>query len=161
MKKLLLASTSTVYGGTYLSYLRNELTNFFKETNEILFVPYARPSGLSHDEYTQIAANFFEQLGKKVVGLHTFANPKQAIQQAQAIFTGGGNTFLLVNVLYQLDIINSLRKVVLGGTPYMGTSAGSNIAGQTMQTTNDMPIVYPPSFPYSRAYSFQYQPSLS
>ena len=146
MKKLLSASTSTVYGGTYLSYLRNELTNFFKETNEILFVPYARPSGLSHDEYTQIAANFFEQLGKKVVGLHTFANPKQAIQQAQAIFTGGGNTFLLVNVLYQLDIMDYLRETVLGGTPYMGTSAGSNIAGQTMQTTNDMPIVYPPSF---------------
>ena len=60
MKKLLLASTSTVYGGTYLSYLRDELSNFFQETNEILFVPYARPSGISHDEYTQIAANFFQ-----------------------------------------------------------------------------------------------------
>ena len=146
MKKLLLASTSTVYGGTYLSYLRDELSIFFQETNEILFVPYARPSGISHDEYTQIAANFFQQLDKKVVGLHTFVNPKQAIEQAEAIFTGGGNTFVLVNALYQLDIINSLREVVLGGTPYMGTSAGSNIAGQTMQTTNDMPIVYPPSF---------------
>jgi len=146
MKKLLLASTSTVYGGTYLSYLRDELSIFFQETNEILFVPYARPSGISHDEYTQIAANFFQQLDKKVVGLHTFVNPKQAIEQAEAIFTGGGNTFVLVNALYQLDIINSLREVVLGGTPYMGTSAGSNIGGLNIQTTNDMPIVYPPSF---------------
>ncbi len=146
MKKLLLASTSTVYGGTYLSYLKDELADFFSETAEILFVPYARPSGVSHDDYTEVARTFFAQLGKKVVGLHTFDNPKQAVQQAEAIFTGGGNTFVLVNALYQLDIMDTMREVVLKGTPYMGTSAGSNIAGQTMQTTNDMPIVYPPSF---------------
>ncbi|AVM49706.1 dipeptidase PepE [Capnocytophaga sp. oral taxon 878] len=146
MKKLLLASTSTVYGGTYLSYLRDELVDFFAETSEILFVPYARPSGISHDEYTEIARTFFAKLGKKVVGLHTFENPKKAVQEAEAIFTGGGNTFVLVNALYQLNIMDVLRETVLKGTPYMGTSAGSNIAGETMQTTNDMPIIYPPSF---------------
>ena len=114
-----------------MSYLKDELADFFAETAEILFVPYARPSGVSHDDYTEVARTFFAQLGKKVVGLHTF---------------DGGNTFVLVNALYQLDIMDTMREVVLKGTPYMGTSAGSNIAGQTMQTTNDMPIVYPPSF---------------
>lgn len=146
MKRILLASTSTVYGGTYLSYLQDELINFFTGIDEILFVPYARPSGITHDEYTQIAQQFFNRVGKRVVGLHTFADPKKAIRQAKAIFTGGGNTFVLVNQLYGLEVMDVLREAVENGTLYMGTSAGSNIAGQTMQTTNDMPIVYPPSF---------------
>jgi len=146
MKRILLASTSTVYGGTYLSYLQDELIDFFTGIDEILFVPYARPSGITHDEYTQIAQQFFNRIGKRVVGLHTFADPKKAIRQAKAIFTGGGNTFVLVNQLYGLEVMDVLRETVENGTLYMGTSAGSNIAGQTMQTTNDMPIVYPPSF---------------
>lgn len=146
MKRILLASTSTVYGGTYLSYLQDELIDFFTGIDEILFVPYARPSGITHDEYTQIAQQFFNRVGKRIVGLHTFADPKNAIRQAKAIFTGGGNTFVLVNQLYGLEVMDVLREAVEKGTLYMGTSAGSNIAGQTMQTTNDMPIVYPPSF---------------
>lgn len=146
MKRILLASTSTVYGGTYLSYLQDELIDFFAGIDEILFVPYARPSGITHDEYTQIAQQFFNRVGKSIVGLHTFVDPKKAIRQAKAIFTGGGNTFVLVNRLYGLEVMDVLREAVENGTLYMGTSAGSNIAGQTMQTTNDMPIVYPPSF---------------
>ena len=146
MKRILLASTSTVYGGTYLSYLQYELIDFFAGIEEILFVPYARPSGITHDEYTQIAQQFFNRVGKSIVGLHTFADTKKAIRQAKAIFTGGGNTFVLVNQLYGLEVMDVLREAVENGTLYMGTSAGSNIAGQTMQTTNDMPIVYPPSF---------------
>jgi len=146
MKRILLASTSTVYGGTYLSYLQDELIDFFTGIDEILFVPYARPSGITHDQYTQIAQQFFNRVGKRIVGLHTFADPKKAIRQAKAIFTGGGNTFVLVNQLYGLEVMDVLREAVENGTLYMGTSAGSNIAGQTMQTTNDMPIVYPPSF---------------
>ena len=146
MKRILLASTSTVYGGTYLSYLQDELIDFFTGIDEILFVPYARPSGITHDEYTQISQQFFNRVGKRIVGLHTFADPKKAIRQAKAIFTGGGNTFVLVNQLYGLEVMDVLREAVEKGTLYMGTSAGSNIAGQTMQTTNDMPIVYPPSF---------------
>lgn len=146
MKRILLASTSTLYGGTYLSYLQDELIDFFTGIDEILFVPYARPSGITHDEYTQIAQQFFNRVGKRIVGLHTFADPKKAIRQAKAIFTGGGNTFVLVNRLYGLEVMDVLCEAVENGTLYMGTSAGSNIAGQTMQTTNDMPIVYPPSF---------------
>lgn len=145
-KKILLASTSTIYGGTYLSYLRDELVRFFEGIDQITFVPYARPSGISHDEYTEIVQKAFAPIGKKIIGLHTFDNPVQALAQAKAIFTGGGNTFLLVSQLYELHLMDTLREVIEGGTPYMGTSAGSNIAGQTMQTTNDMPIIYPPSF---------------
>ena len=146
MKKILLASTSTIYGGTYLSYLEDELKFFFKGIDEILFIPFARPSGISHDEYTEIAQKGFSSVGKKIVGLHTFANPIEAIKQAKAIFTGGGNTFLLVTKLYELGLMDVLQQVIFNGTFYMGTSAGSNIAGKTMQTTNDMPIIYPPSF---------------
>ncbi|WP_454975380.1 dipeptidase PepE [Capnocytophaga bilenii] len=146
MKKLLLASTSTVYGGTYLSYLQDELINFFEGINQIIFIPYARPSGISHDEYTAIAHKAFKAIGKEIIGLHTFANPAETLRNAQAIFTGGGNTFLLVTQLYQQQLIAPLREAVLNGCPYMGSSAGTNIAGVTMQTTNDMPIIYPPSF---------------
>lgn len=146
MKKILLASTSTVYGGTYLSYLKEAMTVFFANVDEVLFVPYARPSGITHEVYTEVAQSGFEVIGKRIVGLHTFADPAKAIRTAQAIFTGGGNTFLLVKQLYDLGLMDVLREVVLSGTPYMGTSAGSNIAGRTMQTTNDMPIVYPSSF---------------
>ena len=158
MKRILLASTSTVYGGTYLSYLQDELIDFFTGIDEILFVPYARPSGITHDEYTQIAQQFFNRVGKRIVGLHTFADPKKAIMQAKAIFTGGGNTFVLVNQLYGLEVMDVLREAVENGTLYMGTSAGSNIAGQTMQTTNDMPIVYPPSFKTLGLVSFNINP---
>jgi dipeptidase E len=83
---------------------------------------------------------------KKLVGIHTFKDPVEALKKAKGIFTGGGNTFVLVNQLYKNNIISSLKNAVNNGTPYLGTSAGSNICGLTLNTTNDMPIVYPPSF---------------
>lgn len=143
---LILASTSTIYGSGYLEYLQEPLKEHFKNVREILFVPFARPSGLTHDEYTAKAAEGLAFLDKKVKGLHEYANPKEALAKAEAIFTGGGNTFLLVTQLYKLDIMEALKNAILSGTPYLGTSAGSNICGMTMQTTNDMPIIYPPSF---------------
>jgi dipeptidase E len=146
MKKLIIASTSTLHGGSYLDYLMPTLAEFFKNCSSILFIPYARPGGISHDEYTDKVRFAFAQIGKEVKGLHEFEHPKQAIQEAQAIFTGGGNTFLLVSQLYKFDVMSVLADQIKAGTPYLGTSAGSNITGLTMQTTNDMPIVYPPSF---------------
>jgi dipeptidase E len=146
MKNLIVASTSTIYGGTYLDYLEESLKTLFLHASEILFIPYARPSGISHDIYTKIAAKAFKKLGKEVRGIHTFENPKTAIENAQGVFTGGGNTFLLVQQLYKHEILAPMRQVILEGTPYLGTSAGSNICGITMQNSNDMPIVYPPSF---------------
>lgn len=146
MKNCIIASTSTVYGGKYLDYLLPELQHFFSNTQEILFIPFAQPGGISFDEYTQKAQNAFQHIDKKVVGIHNFKNPKEALENAGGIFTGGGNTFRLVNALYKNELMTALRESILNGTPYLGTSAGSNICGLTMQTTNDMPIVYPPSF---------------
>ena len=146
MKNLLIASTSTVHGGEYLEYLLPTLENHFAFCSTILFIPYARPSGISHDEYTEKVSIAFAKINKKVKGLHEFENPAEAIENAEGIFTGGGNTFVLVTQLYENKVMSVLAKAIENGTPYLGTSAGSNITGISMQTTNDMPIVYPPSF---------------
>ncbi|PQJ78555.1 dipeptidase PepE [Polaribacter porphyrae] len=146
MKNMIIASTSTIYGSGYLEYLLPTLNDFFKNIKTILFIPYARPSGISYNEYTNIVAKAFSKIDIVVQGIHQFDNPNIAIEKAEGIFTGGGNTFELVNQLYRHDILVTLKKVLENGTPYLGTSAGSNICGVTMMTTNDMPIVYPPSF---------------
>lgn len=146
MKNIIIASTSTIHGSGYLEYILDELTVFFKNANTILFIPYARPSGISHDEYTQKVAIAFAKINKTVKGIHEFENPIEAIQHAEAIFTGGGNTFVLTYQLYKNNLIEHLQTAIKNGTPYLGTSAGSNICGLTIKTTNDMPIVYPPSF---------------
>ncbi|MFI2742304.1 dipeptidase PepE [Zhouia sp. PK063] len=146
MKQMIIASTSTIHGSTYLAYLTDELTEFFNDIEELIFIPYARPGGISHDDYTATAQKGLNKLGIKVTGLHTFKNPVEAIKNAKAVFTGGGNTFLLVTQLYKHNLIETIREAVVDGVKYLGTSAGSNITGLTMQTTNDMPIIYPPSF---------------
>lgn len=146
MKNLVIASTSTVYNGEYLDYLMDELAQLFANCQTILFIPYARPGGISHDDYTAKVQSAFSKINKKVVGLHEFENATEAITKAEGIFTGGGNTFLLVTQLYQNNVMEVLSETIKKGTPYLGTSAGSNITGVSMQTTNDMPIIYPPSF---------------
>ncbi len=146
MKNIIIASTSTLHGGEYLDYLLPELQIHFKGCKTILFIPYARPSGISHDEYTAKVALAFAKIKIKVRGIHEFENTGIALQNAEGIFTGGGNTFLLVSQLYKNKVMDILAATIKSGTPYLGTSAGSNICGLTMQTTNDMPIIYPPSF---------------
>lgn len=146
MKNLIIASTSTLHGGDYLEYLLPELTAHFKDCKTIVFIPYARPGGISHEEYTEKVSTAFAKINITVKGIHQFDDPKTAIEQAEGIFTGGGNTFLLVTQLYKNDVMSVLAETLKKGTPYLGTSAGSNITGLTMQTTNDMPIIYPPSF---------------
>ena len=146
MKNIIIASTSTLHGGDYLDYLLPELKLHFADCKTILFIPFARPSGISHEEYTAKVALAFAKIGKKVQEIHECDNYSAAIKNAEGIFVGGGNTFLLVSQLYKNDSMIALADAVKNGTPYLGTSAGSNICGLTMQTTNDMPIVYPPSF---------------
>jgi dipeptidase E len=158
MKNIIIASTSTIHGGKYLDYLLPELQSFFSNVKELLFIPYARPSGISQDDYTKKVSEAFTKINISVKGIHEFENPKEAIEKAQGIFTGGGNTFLLVSQLYKNNVIDILEKVVKNGTPYLGTSAGSNICGLTMSTTNDMPIVYPPSFRTLGFVSFNINP---
>ncbi len=142
----IIASTSTVYGSDYLEYLQTPLKELFKDAKEILFIPFARPGGITHEEYTQKAREGLAFLNKEVVGLHQTENYKEVIKNANAIFTGGGNTFVLVNQLYKNDLLQVLHNRIKNGAAYLGTSAGSNICGKTMHTTNDMPIVYPPGF---------------
>lgn len=146
MKKVILASTSTLYGGGYLEYLLPTLTKHFENVKTLLFIPYARPSGISHEDYTAKVSEAFSKINIAVKGLHEFEDPTNAILEAEAIFTGGGNTFLLVSQLYNNNLIEVLKATINKGTPYLGTSAGSNIGGKTMNTTNDMPIVLPKSF---------------
>ncbi|WP_397446725.1 dipeptidase PepE [Polaribacter sp. R77954] len=146
MKKMIIASTSTVHGSSYLEYLLPTLTSFFKGIKTILFIPYARPSGISYHDYTTLVSKAFATINLDVNGIDEFENPITALQKAEAIFTGGGNTFELVNQLYKNEVLATLKEVIDNGTPYLGTSAGSNICGVSMMNTNDMPIVYPPSF---------------
>lgn len=158
MKNLIIASTSTIHGGSYLDYLLPDLEQHFENCETVLFIPYARPGGITEDAYTENVRAAFLKINKKVVGLHSFENPAEAIASAKGIFTGGGNTFLLVTQLYENQVMEALAKAIENGTPYLGTSAGSNITGISMQTTNDMPIVYPPSFKTLGAIPFNLNP---
>lgn len=143
---IILASTSTLFGGNYLEYLKEELIGLYKGVDEIIFIPFARPGGISHEDYTEKAKSFFETIYIKVRGLHEFDDKTEALDLAKGFFTGGGNTFLLVKTLHEENLMSVLKKNIEAGKPYLGCSAGSNIGGQNMKTTNDMPIVYPPSF---------------
>lgn len=144
MINCIIASTSTLPGQPYLDYLLPTLKKEFN-SKEVLFIPYARPSGISFDDYSAIAEKAFNQIDIKVYGIHEFESVIEAVRKAKNIFVGGGNTFLLVKSLYQHNLITPLQEAIHNGVPYLGTSAGSNICGLTMQTTNDMPIVQPPS----------------
>ncbi len=146
MKNMIIASTSTLHGSGYLEYLLPELKLHFAGCNNIIFIPYARPGGITHQEYTAKVGEAFAEIGINALGLHEFADAADAISKAEGIFTGGGNTFLLVSQLYKFGVMEALANAIKRGVPYLGSSAGSNITGLTMQTTNDMPIVYPPSF---------------
>ena len=141
MKKMLLASTSTIYGQKYLEYLHDEIKNLFSGCKKILFVPYARPSGISHLEYTQKAKNVFKILNLDIID-YTNEDLRESLENCDGIFIGGGNTFLLLDKIYQYSLIDILKNKINSGIPYLGTSAGSNICGMTIGTTNDMPIVH-------------------
>ena len=145
MKKMLLASTSTIYGQKYLEYLLEDIKILFSGCKKIIFIPYARPSGISHLEYTNKAKKVFESLNLNILD-YTKDNIKEQLEICDGIFTGGGNTFLLLNKLYEFNLIEDLRYKINSGIPYLGTSAGTNICGLSIGTTNDMPIIHVKSF---------------
>lgn len=156
--RIMAISTSKLHGGRYMEYLLEDLQYFLVEQEEVLFIPYARPGGLSYEDYTDLPRKAFFEIGKKVKGIHEFRDPVKAIKQASAIFVGGGNTFLLLKTLYEKGLIDPIREAVGAGVPYMGSSAGSNITGLSVGTTNDMPIVYPPSFEALAFFPFNINP---
>ena len=126
--------------------------------SSILFIPYARPGGISHQDYTAKVKEAFEPWGISVTGIHAYDNPVKAVQEAEAIFIGGGNTFQLLKGLYSNKLIEPIQERVKKGMPYMGTSAGTNVAGKTIGTTNDMPIVHVKSFDALQLVPFNINP---
>ncbi len=141
--RLLLLSSSRTAGTGYLEHAHEYLRSFLNaRVKTLLFVPYARVSGNYEDYLERTRANF-AVLGYEVLGLHSFADPQRAVTSAEALVVGGGNTFQLLRELYVNKLVTVIRQRVLAGTPYIGWSAGSNVACPTIQTTNDMPVVWP------------------
>lgn len=154
MSKLLLAS-----GGHGTIERRNafinEIDDFLKSIKRVLFIPYALKN---YEEYLGFMIKCGYDAGRKLESIHAFKNPKTALMNAEAIFVGGGNTFRLLNELYKKGLVNIIWQRVLDGMPYIGVSAGSNVACPTIKTTNDMPIVYTPSLSALNLVPFQINP---
>jgi dipeptidase E len=154
-KRLLLLSSSRVHGGGYLDHAESHIRDFLKRVTRVLFVPYALQD---RDGYAAVARQKFEAMGLVLDSIHEASDPKRAVENAEAIFIGGGNTFRLLNTLCHYELLPWIRERARAGMPYMGASAGSNLAGPTIKTTNDMPIVQPPSFEALGLVPFQINP---
>ncbi len=145
-------------GEPYLDYPKNEIKKFLGEKPvTAVFIPYAAVT-FSFDLYCRKVEERFAEVGHHIVGIHTFKNPVKAILEAEAIVVGGGNTWQLVRMLHDQKLMNPIRQKVLNGTPYIGWSAGSNVACPTLRTTNDMPIIDPKSFNCTNLIPFQINP---
>ncbi len=141
-KRVLLISNSTLYGSGYLDHAQSEIRSFLG----------------TNDAYASMARERFQKMDYDLPSIHTSANPQQAVNEAEAIFIGGGNTFRLLKALYDSDVLQLIQRRVSEGMPYVGSSAGSNVAGPTIKTTKDMPIVQPPSFNALGLVPFQISP---
>jgi dipeptidase E len=141
--RLLLISTSTVYGGGYLDHAATAIGEALGPRRRVLFVPYALHD---RDGYAAKARARFAQMGVALDSIHEAEQPAAAIERAEAMFVGGGNTFRLLDALWRGRLIEPIRARAGAGMPYIGASAGSNVACVTIKTTNDMPIVQPPTF---------------
>lgn len=155
MKRLLLVSSSTVHPTGYLDHCEPWVRRHFEGAKDLLFVPYALDD---RDGYAAAACARFSAMGLTLRSIHKASDPVAAVKAADGMFVGGGNTFRLLNTLYRENLLDSIRRRVQLGMPYMGTSAGSNIAGASLRTTNDMPIVQPPSFDALGLVDFQLNP---
>lgn len=155
---LLLLSNSTIPGQEYLEYAKKEIKNFLGEKPvTAVFIPYAAVT-FSYDEYCEKVEKSFADIGHHIIGIHTFNDPVKAIEKAEAIVVGGGNTWQLVRQLHKKKLMNPIREKAFNQTPYIGWSAGSNIACPTLRTTNDMPITDPKGFECTGLIPFQINP---
>ncbi|WP_251975738.1 dipeptidase PepE [Salinicola avicenniae] len=161
MSRLLLLSSSRAGTTGYLDHAQPLIADFLganpTPVKRVLFIPYAG-AGKTFDAYLEQVRPAFAAIGLAVEGIHQAADPRAAVREAEAIAVGGGNTFALVKRLYDADVLDAIRERVAAGVPYLGWSAGSNIAGPTLCTTNDMPIVEPPSFTTLGLVPFQINP---
>ncbi|MCA1757336.1 MAG: dipeptidase PepE [Bacteroidales bacterium] len=156
--RLLLISNSTNAGEAYLDYPKHEIASFLgKRSIKALFIPYAAVT-FSFDDYEKKVSDRFREVGHDVVSIHRFDDPVKAVREAEAIVVGGGNTWNLLKMIQEQGLIDPVREKVLSGTPYIGWSAGSNMACPTIRTTNDMPITEPASFSAFSLIPFQINP---
>ena len=156
--RLLLISNSTNPGEPYLDYPKNNIRDFLgKEPVKALFIPYAAVT-FSYDQYEEKVSERFREIGHDIVSIHHFENPVEAVQNASAIVVGGGNTWMLLKMILNMKLTGPVREKVLSGTPYIGWSAGSNLACPTIRTTNDMPVAEPESFDAFNLIPFQINP---
>ena len=155
MSRVLLISNSTLFGSGYLDHAEGEIRDFLGNLKRVLFVPFAL---YDRDAYALTARNRFRKMDYELTSVHNAIDRFQAVAETDAIFVGGGNTFRLLKTLYDQALLDPIRERVAQGMPYIGSSAGSNVAGPTIRTTNDMPIVQPPSFDALKLVSFQINP---
>jgi len=153
--RILLVSNSTLHGHGYLDHVEEEIRNLLGPARLVLFFPYALHD---RDGYAAKATERFAAMGYEMESAHAANNPREAVEEADAIFIGGGNTFRLLKALQDLELIEPIRRRVRSGAPYIGSSAGSNVAGPTIKTTKDMPIVQPRSFDALGLVPFQISP---
>ena len=154
-KRVLLISNSTLYGSGYLDHAEVEIRDFLSQIGKVLFIPFAL---YDRGAYASMARDRFQKMDYGLDSIHTATDAQQAVNDAEAIFVGGGNTFRLLKALYDSDVLQLIRRRVFEGMPYIGSSAGSNVAGPTIKTTKDMPIVQPPSFDALGLVPFQISP---
>jgi dipeptidase E len=158
MVNALLLSNSTIPGTPFFTWPKPWVKEFLgKRAGRLLFVPYAAVT-FSYDEYAEKVLEVFTDIGFTITSIHAFANKREAIAGAEGIIVGGGNTFALLSALYREDLLPEIRRRVTSGMPYVGWSAGANLACPTIMTTNDMPIVQPPSFDALALVPFQINP---
>lgn len=154
---LLLISNSTNAGEPYLQYPMAEIARTLHGIKEIVFIPYAAVT-FPYAEYERRVQARFDELGIRVRSIHQSPNPRMMIRHAEAICVGGGNTFALAKKMQEQQLMGAIRRRIAAGVPYVGWSAGSNVACPTISTTNDMPIVQPESFDAIGAVKFQINP---
>jgi dipeptidase E len=154
-RRLLLISSSTVAGTGYLDHAEAEIRDHLHAVGTVVFIPYALAN---HDGYAAKVRERFSKMGYNLESIHDSTEPLGTVERAEAIFIGGGNTFRLLKALYDNRLLEPIRARVDSGMPYMGASAGSNVAGPTIRTTNDMPIVEPPSLASLNVFPYQLNP---
>jgi dipeptidase E len=155
MSRILLISNSTIHGRGYLDHAEAEIKSVLGAARRVLFFPYALHD---RDGYAAKARERFAAMGYELSSAHSASDPRQAVAATDAIFIGGGNTFRLLKTLQDLELIDPIQQRIREGAPYVGSSAGSNVAGRTIKTTKDMPIVQPRSFDALGLVPFQISP---
>lgn len=154
-KQVLLISSSTVYGRGYLDHAEGDIRDVLGSVQQVLFVPFAL---FDREAYGAKARERFRRMGYALESAHSAPDPRRLVEDAEAIFIGGGNTFRLLKALYDCDLLTAIRDRVAAGVPFIGSSAGSIVACLTLKTTKDMPVVQPPSFDALGVVSFQISP---